>query len=146
MASYSFDVTLRIWHPNFDPSVVSQNLGLTPEFTSRAGERRRTPKGTLLSGTYAESYWCSRPFFRDGEQSASANTAEDVLAHAVDTLLPHKVFLRLIREQGGRSNLEISSFGGRNYALELSPQLMAMCAELGLTLVHDVYAVAQSSF
>src|SRR5450432_3899019 len=145
MQSYSFGVSLRIWHPNFDPSVVSTNLGLESDFTSRAGEARRTPTGRLLSGSYAESYWCSRTF-NPGEQSSIDNTAEDVLAAAVDILSPHKAFLLLLREQGARLNLEVSSFGGRNYSLELSPQFLASCADLGLSIVHDVYAIAQNAY
>jgi hypothetical protein len=145
MQSYSFSVSLRIWHPNIAPSTITLTLGLNPDFVSTAGEARRTPKGRLLSGTYAESYWCSRAF-NDGEQSSLDEAAEDVLVSALDILSPHKAFLRLLREQGARLNLEVSSFGGRNYALELSPLLLTKCAELGLSIVHDVYAVAQNKY
>lgn len=69
--------------------------------------------------------------------------AEDVLADVIELLKPRKDFLLEVRGQGGRIHTEVSSFGYRNYTLELPPYILATCAELGLSIVHDVYPCAQ---
>jgi hypothetical protein len=143
MQLYSYQVSLRIWHPSVDPAIITGKLGLQPSITHRAGERRQTPKGRALDGTYAESYWHSDPFAY-GEISSTDQVAEDVLSEVCQRLEPYKQFLVLLREQGARLHLQISSFGTRNYAFESSPQLLAACSTLGLSLVHDVYACAQN--
>ncbi len=143
MQDYKFSIALRIWHPSIDPQVITKKLGLQPKFTAFAGQLRQTPNGRPLGGTYAESYWSSDPFGR-GEYSSTDNRAEDALAEVLEVLRPHKQFLLLLREQDARIYLQVSSFSGRNYNLELSPQFLASCVELGLSVVHDVYPYAQN--
>jgi hypothetical protein len=140
---YSFSVELRIWHPTIDPAIITGKLGLKPKYTSMAGDPRQTPQGRPLGGTYAESYWHADPFER-GEYSSTDDLAEDALASVVETLDPSKQFLLLLREQGARIHLQVSSFSGRNYAIELSPQFLLSCANLGISVVHDVYPYAQN--
>jgi len=142
MQRYSFSIALRIWHPNIDPILITSKLGLQPKYSSTAGHPRQTPKGRSLSGVHAESYWHSDPFGR-GEYSSTDDLAEDALADVLDVLKPQKQFLLLLREQGARLHLQVSSFSGRNYAFELSPLFLAGCAELGLSFVHDVSPYAQ---
>lgn len=143
MQRYSFSIALRIWHPNIDPSVITGKLGMPSKYSAIAGQARQTPNGHPLSGTHAESYWHSDPFER-GEYSSTDEIAEDALADVLAVLRPNKQFLLLLREQGARLHLQVSSFSGRNYALELSPEFLAGCAELGLSVVHDVYPYAQN--
>ena len=144
MQSYSFSVALRIWHPSVDPEVISRNLGLKAKFSAQAGAERTTLRGRKLSGTHAESYWHSDPF-EHGEYASIDDVAEDVLAQVVELLAPKRAFLLLLREQGARLHLQVASFSHRNYAIELSPSFLAACAELGLSIVHDVYPCAQGS-
>jgi hypothetical protein len=143
MQSYTFSVALRIWHPNIDPSAISSVLGMEAKYSAKVGAQRMTPKGHLLSGTHQESYWHSDPFMR-GEYTSTDDLAEDVLAEVLSCLLPHKEFLLSLLAQGARLHLQIASFSMRNYAFELSPQLLAQCGSLGLSLVHDVYPCAQA--
>ena len=143
MQSYSFTIAVRIWHPNIDPAVISGNLKMKPEYAATAGTQRQTLQGRKLSGTYAESYWCSDPF-EYGEYRSADNSGEDILADIIDVLMPSKAFLLLLREQGARIHLHISSFSGRNYGLEFSPEFLSCCAELGISIVHDVYPYAQN--
>ena len=140
---YSFLVALRIWHPNIDPAIITGNLGMKPKHTAQAGQSRATPQGRLLGGTYAESHWAADPFDR-GEYLSTDDVAEDALAAVVEALAPSKAFLLLLREQGARVHLQVSSFSGKNYAIELSPKFLLLCAELGISVVHDVYPYAQN--
>lgn len=143
MQLYSYSLALRIWHPSIDPAVISRKLSLLPKHTSTAGRPRQTPNGRVLGGNYAESFWHSDPFAL-GEYSSTDDAAEDALAEVTKVLQPHKPFLLLLREQGARLHLQISSFSKRNYALELSPDFLAECSALGLSIVHDVYPCTQN--
>lgn len=116
---------------------------MQPRRSALAGAPRLTPKGRPLAGTYAESYWHADPFGR-GEYSSTDDTAEDALAEVLQVLTLSKAFLMLLREQGGRIHLTLSSFSGRNYAVELSPDFMLACAQIGVSVVHDVYPYAQN--
>jgi len=42
-------------------------------------------------------------------------------------------------------HLQVSSYGARNYAIELPPALMHECADMGLSFIHDVYPVRQNA-
>ncbi|MFZ6641084.1 DUF4279 domain-containing protein [Undibacterium sp. TC4M20W] len=138
MQNYSYFLSLQIWHPNIDPSFITKRLGMKPEHANMFGTQRQTPKGRLLEGVYRESYWIADPFER-GEYFSTDDMLEDAVAEVFDELTPHTQFLLMLREQGARLHLKASSFGKRNYALELSPQWMLRCAGLGLSFVHDVY-------
>lgn len=120
-----------------------KTLGLQPTHSSMAGKRRQTRKGRLLGGVYAESYW-STDVFNRGEYLSVDEIAEDVISGALELVRPHKKFLLLIQEQGGRSHLQVSSFSKRNYAMVLPPDLLVEIAGLGLCVVHDVYPYEQN--
>ena len=137
MQFYSHTLGLRIWHPKLDPELVSRTLSLEPQRSWRAGDPRRTPKGTLLEGMHSEGYWSADPFMYGRRESTSA-LVEDALEELVTVLEPHRDFLRGISD-GGKVRVWVSSQSDRNYALELSPSMLARLASLGATFVHDVY-------
>jgi hypothetical protein len=60
MSEYEFTISLRIRHPDIDPSLISEQLGVEPQHTWRAGEARRDATGDELRGVYRESYWMGR--------------------------------------------------------------------------------------
>lgn len=138
MQNYSYWLDIRIWHPSIDPDEITRTLGITPDRTMRMGEKRMTPKGQLLDGMNRETYWVADPFGR-GECLSTDYLIEDLLLETVEVLSPHKAFLLRLREEGGRIHLMVSSFSARNYAFEVPPVLLRQCADLGLSLVHDVY-------
>ena len=142
MQNYTFTMSLRIWHPGMDPAEITAALGLQPVRTMRAGERRMTPKGQLLDGLNAESYWCADPFQR-GEWLSSDDTIEDLVAETLGWVEPHRAFLLRVRDEGGRMILWVSSYSPRNYTFELPPELLVRCGSLGLGFVHDVYPAAR---
>jgi hypothetical protein len=142
MQTYSFIVELRIWHPNVDPAAISAELGVQPKFLGKAGERRKTRSGTVLAGTWRESYW-SGELFQYGECLSHERSIEDVLSEAIEELKPHQAFLLQLQAEGGRLLLQASSYSNRNYALELSPAILGELCALGLGFAHDVYPCAQ---
>ena len=127
---------------NLIKPTVDTVLGMEAKYSAMAGTQRTTPKGQALSGTHQESYWHSDPFKR-GEYASTDDLAEDILAEVLNCLAPHKEFLLSLYAQSARLHLQVASFGMRNYAFELPPELLAQCASLGLSFVHDVYPCAQ---
>ena len=143
MQRYSYTIAVRIWHPSIKPEEITRVLGMQPSHFSEAGQPRKTPKGTLLEGVYRESYFSADPFDR-GEYSSTDDLAEDALAEVLQVLEPHKAFIQKLRGEGARILVQVSSFSGRNYAFEFSPELLGRYAALGVSLAHDVYPYAQS--
>ncbi len=143
MQRYSYNLAIRIWHPCINPDNITRELGLQPNRSWKAGQQRTTPKGTPLEGTHRESYWNADPFQR-GEYSSTDDLAEDSLIELLEVLEPKKAFLQKLRGEGTRIIVQISSFSGRNYAFELSPDILGRYAALGVGLAHDVYPYAQN--
>jgi hypothetical protein len=137
MQIYSHVLNLRIWHPTLDPDLVSRTLGLKPQIAWRAGDPRKTPKGAPLEGVRSEGYWSTDPFSYGWRDSADAQI-EDALEELVTLLEPYRNFLLGI-SQGGFVRIWVSSHSNRNFAIELSPNMLARLASLGATFVHDVY-------
>ena len=137
MQLYSHVLNLRIWHPTLDPDVVTRTIGLKPHIAWRAGDPRKTPKGTLLQGTRTEGYWSSDPFSY-GWRDSTDDQVEDALEELLKVLEPHRDFLSGI-SQGGAVRIWVSTHSNRNFALELPPKMLGRLASLGITFVHDVY-------
>ena len=142
MQLYSYSIALRIWHPNIQPDEITQALGIVANRSWKEGQPRATPKGTPLEGTYRESYWSADPFDR-GECSSTDAQIEDALLEVLEILEPKDEFLHRLHSEGARILVHVSSFSARNYAFELSPELLGRYSKLGVSLAHDVYPFAQ---
>ena len=76
---------LLIVHPEMDPALITDKLGIQPSQSSRHGQPRVTPKGTTLPGTYTDTRWCMS-FRNDENRSIEAlvvrygDAADDKLA------------------------------------------------------------------
>lgn len=92
MQLYSHILDLRISHHALDPDVVTRSLGMEPQHAWRAGDPRKTPKGTLLAGTRSTGYWAANPFSYGWRESTDA-LVEDALEELVTFLEPHRDFL-----------------------------------------------------
>ncbi|HTJ63909.1 MAG TPA: DUF4279 domain-containing protein [Alphaproteobacteria bacterium] len=139
MQKYSYYLDLRIWHPSISPDEITRELGIQPKYAWQAGQRRKTPKGTLLDGVYRESYWSTDPF-GDGEISSSAYEAEDRATELLDILEPRRDVLLRLKSEGARIFLQISPYSNRMYGFEFSPDFLARCAGLGITLAFEIHS------
>lgn len=137
MQLYSHILDLRISHPALDPDVITRTLGLEPLHSWRAGEPRKTPKGTLLAGTRSTGFWAANPFSYGWRDSTDA-LVEDALEELVTFLEPHRDFLVEFRI-AGTVRIWVSTSSRRNYALDLAPGVLGRIASLGATFIHDVY-------
>jgi len=95
--NYSYNLSLRIWHPSINPDDITRELGIQPNRSWKAGRKRTTPKGTPLEGFYQESYWTADPF-QFGEHSSTENLAEDFFINLLEVLEPNKAFLKKLRD------------------------------------------------
>ena len=137
MQLYSHILDLRISHSTLDPDVVTHTLGIDPQHAWRAGDPRRTPKGTLLAGTRSAGYWATNPFSY-GWRSSTDALVEDTLEELVAFLEPHREFLVEL-SKAGNVRIWASTCSSRNYAIELAPDMLSRIASLGATFIHDVY-------
>ena len=137
MQLYSHIVDLRISHPALDPDVVTRTLGMEPQQAWQAGNPRKTPKGTLLTGTRTTGYWAANPFSYGWRDSTDA-LVEDALEELVIFLEPHRDFLMEL-SKGGNVRIWASTSSNRNYALDLAPSMLIRIASLGASFIHDVF-------
>jgi hypothetical protein len=143
MHPYTYSITLRVFHPNIDPSEITNVLALEPKRAWKAGDSRQTPNGTPLEGFYRESYWYS-DLIPHGEHSSEGNLLEDYLDELAKQLAPSRAFFARVCSEGGRVEFFIGMYGARNYGFELPPSLLSAVADIGLSLTFDVYPYPQN--
>ena len=138
MHSYKYSVSLRIRHPERDPSGFTNELGLEPHTAQRAGDARKTPAGEPLSGSYRESYWCCRATNPDPADSDEVSLEECIL-NLNSELSEHRGYFQELTESGGYIEYFVGIFGSLQIGLELSRDLLEETAELGIGLGLDIY-------
>ena len=130
---FEFAVSLRVTHPDIDPAVITDVLGVTPDRCWKVGDPRVTPKGAALEGVYRESHWIA----------ALGNGSDGEIAHcleqALDRLSRHGTFLTDLRKGGGDLQLFVFWGGNGNTGAVLDAALLGRMAELGIDLRLDVY-------
>ena len=139
MHPYTYSISLRLHHPSIDPAEITQALGLKPKRAWKAGDTRQTPKGMPLEGIYRESYWYT-DLIQDGEHSSEGTLIEEYLDYFAKQLAPSRDFFARIRSEGGRVELSIGLYNDRNFGFELPPSLLSAAADIGLSLLFDIYA------
>jgi uncharacterized protein DUF4279 len=102
-----FYLDLFIVHPSIDPGEITAALGLEPSNVHRFGDRRATPKGRLLEGTYPDSSWI-HSVRHEIKGRFFANKIDEFL----NRLLPHRDFLHQLRSTGGQATLIVYFIDG----------------------------------
>ena len=137
MHPYSFVVSLRANHPMRDLSFLSDILLLEQRHGWIAGDERKTPKGTSLGGTRAESYWSAH--VTTEETSSQKWQLEDILERSINEILNNENELAEFFATGGTMNYFVGLYGDRNYGLIFSPKLMSKLAKAKVALQLDIY-------
>ena len=138
MSEYQFTVSLRLRHPAIDPSRITQTLGIEPQHTWKAGERRRGPAGGALEGVYHESYWMGR-LMDEPQLSSALLSLESVLLQRLTRLHRSHDFLGRLSAEGGVAELHVSLYPREDFRLELSQESLGMLGRLGLSVTLDVH-------
>ena len=125
--AFHYRVSLQIRHPSADPSDIIQGLGRKPSRHWAAGDARKTPTGTALSGTYPETY-CAFPLGggEDGELALC-------LSEAVAELTEATAFFHDLRETGGSITFYVT-WGAGDRGEVFGVDLLSRIANLGVDL------------
>jgi Domain of unknown function (DUF4279) len=138
MSDYEFTVSLRIRHPGIDPSTITEELGIKPQHTWKAGDRRMDAAGDTIEGSYRESYWMARlvehPLLSSEQQSV-----ERMLTQTLTQLLRSQSFLEQINTGQGVAELHVSLFAREEFTLPLSADALALLARLRLAVTFDIH-------
>ena len=137
MYPYSYEVSLRLWHPSRNLAAATKIFGVRPWRSWKCGEPRTTPRGTAMSGTYPNSYWTAR--LTDGKGKSKQEHIERFLSRHVLRFSKARAFLSRLRSSGGRAELFVGLYGSRNFAVEMPPELMKSAARLGVAFTFDIY-------
>ncbi|WP_156397471.1 MULTISPECIES: hypothetical protein [unclassified Sphingomonas] len=125
--SFSYSVSLQVWHPSADPQDIIVGMGLPPKRFWMVGEQRVTPKGTPLPGTYDKSYCVFD--IGDGNDGELA----DFLRETLRKLEHAGPFISALRSTGGKLSFFISwSPSGHGEVFDV--ELLADMARLGIDL------------
>jgi hypothetical protein len=100
------DVEILIIHPTMTPADITAALALEAKVTHCVGDERRTPRGTLLEGSYRDTRWRHSVRYELRNQWFA-----DKITTLVDRLMPHKEFLRQLRATGGKATIIIQLLG-----------------------------------
>jgi hypothetical protein len=137
LSDYEFTISLRVRHPGIDPALITEQLGVEPQHTWRAGEARRDVAGDQLKGVYRESYWMGKLMAQPQLSSESASL-ESVLRQLSERLRRAQELLGRLNAEGGVSELHVSVFARGDFRLELSAQLVAALSRYGLGVTLEV--------
>ncbi len=111
-------------------SLISESLGMEPDWGWTVGEPRKTPSGDALEGVRRNTYWLKRYEANDGESIA------DVVSRVLDDLEKSRDFLTNFTETGGRAEFFIGCFQppGDTFRWVLLKQLAEMRINLSIDL------------
>jgi hypothetical protein len=137
MSEYEFTVSLSIRHPSMVPSMSTEELGVEPQHTWKAGDPRRDPTGGDLTGVYRETYWMGR-LMDEPQLSSGKISVESVLLQTLNQLRRCQSFLEQLSTDGGVAELAISLFARENFKLELSSDSLALLTRLRLSVALDI--------
>ena len=130
-----FSVTLRCYHPEWDPGQISTQLGMTPEVSWKAGDQRRIPSGETLSGRCRSTYWCSSKLLGSWDHPIAT------LTEYIKLLEGKREFIQNLISSGGRIEFFLGwGLPGPSGGQVLDVDLLGRLGSLGINLAIDVYA------
>jgi hypothetical protein len=136
---YQYRASLGVSHPRMPAQTIGDRLNLIADSSHDCGDRRRTPKGTLLEGHYKSSYW-AKDLPVEGECSFA-----DFIAKFTSEFANRKAALNEIYETGGRIDIYIRLFAKRLCDDIIPCELLAQLGDLKVDLRVDYYAKTVSS-
>jgi len=133
MRKFKYDVSFRVVHPNIDPDEVCNKLNMQAKYKWRVGDRRKTPKGTPLSGVYDYSY-CS--FLLDQFEEMELI---DFLKHWNKKFFNFSDFLNSINSSGGNLEYFIGWYSKGNSGEVFDIDFLKELVKLKISLSIDFY-------
>jgi len=116
------------------PEFITQEIGLEPTKTWRAGSPRKTPAGRLLQGCYLDSAWIQQYDFE-------GRYFFDGALHVLSEIQPKFEFLTSLLNSGGCIELQIQLSGTKNIGDVLNHESLSKFSELGVSLSLEVFPI-----
>ena len=138
MSDYEFTLSLRIRHPRIDPAAISAELGIKPQHTWKAGDRRLDATGEVIEGTYRESYWMAR-LMEQPQLSSQRQSVEGMLMQTLAQLQRSESFLGQINAEQGVAELHVSLYAREEFTLQLPVESLALLGRLRLAVSLDIH-------
>jgi hypothetical protein len=138
MSDYEFALSLRVRHPRIDPSAITAELGIKPQHSWKAGDRRLDVAGDALEGSYRESYWMAR-LVEQPQLSSERQSVEGMLTQTLAQLQRSQPFLEQINAEQGVAELHVSLYAREEFTLPLSVDLLALLGRLRLAVTLDIH-------
>lgn len=126
-------LSLHITHPTRDLSAVCDAFGRRPIRLWKAGDERRTPKGTKIGGIRSESA-CAFDF-----GPATRRPLAKQIEAALLLLKPHRRMLRSLSSTGGRISLFVGWFCDEYTGESFSHNVLEKMADLRISLDLNIY-------
>jgi hypothetical protein len=138
MSDYEFTITLRIRHPDIDPTRITAALGIEPQATWMKGDPRLGPADEPLQGAHRDSYWTGR-LMAVPQLSSEYSSVEVELLKILAQLRKSSEFLLELRAAGATSELDVSLFARQEFRLDLSSSTLELLGRLGLAVALEVH-------
>jgi hypothetical protein len=143
----SFTISLQIKHPAIDPRLISEELGLKPDYAWACGE----PKGSASQGVRRNSFWCASlapPSSADTRfaslvrESETLQRAVDAVTHDVAASLNlkvlhlrrHQAFIQRLLDDGGEVSIMVELPTTEITGFKIDASMARQLASLGVTL------------
>lgn len=131
---YSYNIIFRIEHPSIDPSELTKQFAMKPDQFWKIGELRTLPNGRVLKTRNRDSFWsCSEKY------EGKSRTFFDKVDRLASRLKRHKAFLDRISATSGKCESYIQLHGDKNIGDTLSPETLALLADLNIFLSVEVF-------
>lgn len=138
---YHFRVSLRIRHPCADPKHITDVFGMEPHRAWKAGERRQTPVGRPIQGTYPATYWYA--VVLTGRHRYPNEALNASIRQVLDQFVMYRGFFHTLRSEGGSAELFIGWFFERQSGGVLTYETLAKAGDLKIDLSFDIYPPTQ---
>lgn len=134
MGTHSYNIIFRIRHPSIDPGELTRRLGVKPDQFWKIGELRTLPNGRVLKTRNRDSFWS-----RSEKYEGKSRTFFDKVDRLASRLKRHKAFLDRITATSGKCEIYIQLHGDKNVGDTLSPETLALLADLNIFLSVEVF-------
>jgi len=132
MYDFTYEVTLRIFHPNADPNEICEKLGRQAIIKWKAGEKRIVG-GHQVNIVNKNTFCC---FNLPHEHNLEL---VDFLRQTNADLYIYKVFFNSIRQSGGKAEYFIGWFSDVNSGQVFDYTFLNELVDLGIELSLDIY-------
>ena len=132
-----YQISLSIRHPSMAPDAITAQLHMIPQYKWKRGERRKTPRGTVLPGVRNETRWRHvRPFVQ-------GRLFFDGVKAMLTTLEPNADFLSKVASEGGQVTILVNLPGYVNIGDVLDAATLKRLADLQVALSVEVFPTIQ---